>query len=252
MGENEHCAGAERAQQPPIAGVVRGANRLAMAFVAVGFVLILLLTREPRRHDGATDAGRLPPARIWPFVVITLIAFSAYAIVQQVMAPRLQDTLGFAPEDSIARAGVGLLVTALAMVVVQGVVVRAISWRPERLLAAGAVIGAASTLLCGLARSDEETLVVLVAFGIALGLLLPGNLTCLSLRAGPRAKGKAAGINMMGQWLGLAAGPLAGATLHQLSPFAPFAAATVLLAVAASLAAWAARERERVAAPEAT
>lgn len=225
---------------------------LAASLVAAGFMLVLLLAREPCRHDGVSDAGGLPLARIGPFVAITLIAFAAYAIVQQVMALRLQDALGFSPEDSIARAGVGLLVTALAMVIVQGVVVRAISWRPERLLGAGAVIGACSMLLCGLARSYAEILVVLVAFGMALGLLLPGNLACLSLRAGRLAQGKAAGINMMGQGLGLAAGPLTGAALHQLSPFAPFAAATLLLALAGALAAWAWRADGSATAGEAT
>lgn len=220
-------------------------------FVAIGFALVLLLAREPRRHERMTVAAPLPLGRIWPFVAITLIAFSAYSIVQQVMALRLQDAFGFSSEDSIAKAGGGLLVTALAMVIVQGVVLRLLAWRPERLLVTGAIVGAGAMLLCGLARSYEEILVVLVAFGGALGLLLPGNLAALSLRAGRYAQGKAAGVNMMGQGLGLAIGPLAGASFHQISPLAPFVAATILLALAAVLAIRVWRSEAIALAPEA-
>ncbi len=217
---------------------------LAAAFVAVAIALVCVLAHEPERHAAAMgDTRDRPLARIWPFVVITLTAFSAYAIVQQVMTLRLQDSFGFSVEESITRAGMGLLVTALAMVIVQGAVVRLLGWQPERLLLAGAAVGAAAVLVCGLVRSYGETLAVLAVFGAALGLMLPGNLACLSLRAGPGAQGKAAGINMMGQGLGLAAGPLAGAALHQVSPLAPFAAAAVLLVAATALAAGAGRRR---------
>ncbi len=76
-----------------------------------------------------------------------------------------------------------------------------------------------------------------------LGLMLPGNLASLSLRAGPHAQGKAAGFNVVGQGLGFAIGPLTGAALRQLSPRMPFLAAAVLLACAFSLAIGASRMR---------
>lgn len=204
--------------------------------VAGGLVLVLLFASEPRRRGPHHGAGIAPRGRVWPFVGITAMAFLSYGMVQQVISLRLQDTMGFSPEVSISKAGIGLLVTASALVIVQGVVVRLIAWPPERLLLAGALLGAGSMVLCGLARSYAETLAILVLFGIALGLLLPGNLASLSLRAGSDAQGKAAGFNMMGQGFGLAAGPLTGAALHHVSPVLPFAAAAILLTAAAVLA----------------
>lgn len=213
-----------------------GAFLVTAALVAAGFALVLLLAREPRRHVPAALGGRLALGRLWPFVCITLIVFASYGIVQQVMALRLEDGLGFSPEQAVTGSGKGLLVIALTLVAVQGVVARVPSVRPERLLMAGTLVGALSMLLCGLARSYGEILAVLLLFGVALGLIIPGNLACLSLRAGARAQGKAAGVNMMGQGLGLAIGPLSGAALHQVSPLAPFLAATVLLVLAGGLA----------------
>src|SRR6185312_1244713 len=120
--------------------------------------------------------------------------------------------------------------------VVQGGVLRFLTWKPQRLLRAGALLAAFAMLLGGFARSYAEIFAALVLFGAALGLLLPGNLASLSLRVGRDAQGKAAGINALGQGLGMAIGPVAGASLHQIAPEAPFAVATLLLALAFGLA----------------
>lgn len=211
---------------------------ITAGFVAFAFTLVLAAVPEPVRHASAepeaSTAGLV--GRIWPFAAITLLAYCAYGIVQQVLSLRLQDAMGFGSEDSIAKAGVGMLAMALAMVLVQGLLVRVLAWQPERLLLCGALLGAGAMALCGLARSYEETFAVLLLFGVALGLMLPGNLAALSLRAGVAAQGRAAGVNMMGQGLGLAIGPLSGAALHQLGLGLPFIAATALLAGSSVLA----------------
>ena len=156
--------------------------------------------------------------------------------MQQVVALRLQDAFGLASDDSIAKAGLALMATALAMIIVQGAVLRIIAFRPETLLAAGALLAATALLLAAFARGYAELFGALILLGVALGLMLPGNIASLSLRTGPSAQGKAAGFNVVGQGLGLAIGPLTGAALHQLSPQMPFLAAAVLLMIAFALA----------------
>jgi len=211
--------------------LVSGLAGLALASVA-------LFAPEPRRSnpEAASQAADLNLSRIWPFFAITLVSISAYSIVQQVVALRLQDAFGFASNDSIAKAGLALMATALAMIVVQGAVLRVLALRPETLLGAGALLAAMALLLATFARDYAELFGALVLLGIALGLMLPGNLASLSLRTGPGAQGKAAGFNVVGQGLGLAIGPLTGAALHQLSPQMPFLAAAVLLVIAFALA----------------
>ncbi|MGO4408301.1 MFS transporter [Bosea sp. RAF48] len=192
---------------------------------------------EPARVARASPFdARLPLARIWPLLLITLVSISAYSILQQVTALRMQDALGFTVEESISRGGAALMATALAMIAVQACAIRLLRWEPMRLLAVGAVIAVSSMLICSLVDSYIEIFGSLVMLGIGLGLMLPGNLASLSLLTGPGAQGKAAGLNVVAQGAGQAIGPLAGAMLHRVSPQAPFVAATFLLTVACTVA----------------
>jgi MFS family permease len=115
--------------------------------------------------------------------------------------------------------------------------------KPETLLGAGALLAAVALLLATFARGYTELFGALVLLGAALGLMLPGNLASLSLRAGLNAQGKAVGLNVVGQGMGLAIGPLAGAALHQISPQMPFLAAAILVMAAFVLATGASRMR---------
>ncbi|TDR93653.1 MFS transporter [Enterovirga rhinocerotis] len=227
------------------------ADRFMLAFglvaglVGLAFAAMLLLLPEPARHAREAEAGRLEIGRIWPCMAITLVAFSSYSIVQQVLALQLQDVLGFSSEASIARAGRALMLAALAMVVVQTLVMRFFLGRPEHLLVVGTALGALAMLLCGWARSYGEITAVLALFGAALGCIFPGNLAIISLRSGTGAQGKAAGCNMIAQGFGLMIGPLIGAVLHQVSPQAPFAAAAAFLTLAFAIAVATVRMRAR-------
>jgi MFS family permease len=241
-----------------VAWRIGGSNAmLAFALLAVlaglGFASVLLLVSEPsRRERQETSAAiSLPIVEIWPFLAITLLAVSTSSILQQVTALRLQDALDMPPDESIAKAGAALMATALAMIAVQGGVLRFLTWKPERLLRTGALLAALAMLLGSFARGYAEIFGALVLFGAALGLMLPGNLASLSLRAGRDAQGKAAGVNAIGQGLGMAIGPVAGASLHQVAPQAPFAVATILLVFAFCLAVVASRSRGHATTPEA-
>jgi DHA1 family tetracycline resistance protein-like MFS transporter len=139
-------------------------------------------------------------------------------------------------EESISRGGAALMATATAMIAVQACAIRLFRWKPIRLLAVGAAIAVLSMLICSLADSYIEIFGSLVMLGIGLGLMLPGNLASLSLWTGPGSQGKAAGVNVVAQGVGQAIGPLAGATLHRVSPEVPFVAATILLAIACTVA----------------
>lgn len=228
-----------------------GGSNAVLAFLLLsglaGLALasVVLFAPEPERiHlEAVRQNDDLQFSRIWPFFAITLVSISAYSIVQQVVALRLQDAFGYSLDESIAKAGLALMTTALAMIVVQGGVLRMLSLKPNALLCVGALLAALALLLATIARDYAELFGTLVLLGLALGLMLPGNLASLSLRVGYGAQGKAAGFNVVGQGLGLAIGPLAGAALHQLSSRMPFLAATILLAFAFALAIGASRMR---------
>lgn len=226
-----------------LAWQVAGANPV-LAFViiamlaAMALLSILWLAREPIRTPSTTISDtHLPLGRIWPFLAITLVSISAYSILQQVTALRLQDSLGFTIEESISRGGAALMATALAMIMVQAFAVRVFRWKAARLLRVGAVAAAIAMLICTLVTTYSAIFATLILLGIGLGLMLTGNLASLSLWTGGGAQGKVAGINVLAQGLGQAIGPIAGAGLHHASPQMPLLLATILLAMACLFAA---------------
>ena len=192
---------------------------------------------ETRPVDRPADVVRDGKAgdvlkRIWPCLLVTLLGLSVYSLLQQVTALRLQDAFGLTQEASLARAGMTMMLTMAAMVVTQGLVVRKLRWLPARLLVAGAGVALLGIAAATLADTIAWFVAATVVLGIGLGLMLPGNLASLSFRAGPAHQGRAAGFNGLVQGLALGIGPMAGATLHQLSATAPYLFATALIVAA--------------------
>lgn len=199
------------------------------AIQAVALCLLAVGLPETGRRMLRTEAPPMRLRGLWPFLLVTFMGLAAYSLLQQVTALRLQDGFGLSPQDSI-RTGGGMMVLAMAaMVLVQGGVVRRLSWPPHRLAQVGGLGAALALAVATLAPALPVLAAAMALLGAALGLLIPGNLAALSLRAGPAAQARGAGLNAIGQGFGFAAGPIMGAGLHQMAPWAPYAAATVLL-----------------------
>lgn len=222
-------------------GTAPGAALLVIAaLIAAGTVAVWLFVGEPAR--GTASAQTAPVAAwprladLWPFLAVTLCGLTAYSLLQQVTALRLQDAFGLSPAESVQRGGAILAFTMAAMVAMQGLVVRRLGWPPARLLRAGAAAALAAMLAAALAPSPALLMVAMAGLGAGLGLLLPGNLASLSLHAAPGAQARTAGLNGIGQGIGMAAGPVLGAALHQLAPVMPYWAGAVFLAAVCALA----------------
>ncbi len=227
-----------------LGGTAPAAAFLAVAgLAALGLVAVAVAAPESRRQApvGRGKEQRVRLVALWPFLLVTFLAITAYGVLQQVTALRLQDAWGLSPEAATSGAGGIMMTTALVMIAVQGLVLRILPWPPQRLLRTGAVVATLALVLATLARDRWELMGAMALFGGAIGAMLPGNLACLSLKAGPHAQGRVAGLNAMGQGLGMSLGPLLGASLHQVSPSWPFASASVLLALAAAAAVLAGR-----------
>ena len=216
------------------------------AFVAVAGLACWRTLPEPQRAiDAATPAmSRVELRRIWPFLIVTVLGVTTYALLQATTGLRLQDTLGLTPEAAAGRAGATLTATALAMVIAQGFLVGRLGWAPRRLMGVGAAIALAAMLTMALVPGYPALLGALCALGLGLGLLLPGNLAALSLATGAGAQGKVAGINAIGQGLGMVLGPLVGTALYQRDPLAPSLGGAALVAGICLLAAITAASRK--------
>lgn len=213
------------------------------ALIAAGTLTVWLRVEEPERGAARADGLAAAPTGAWPrladirpFLAITLCGLTAYSLLQQVTALRLQDSFGLPPVDSVQRGGAILALTMAVMVATQGLAVRWLDWSPIRLLRTGAAIAALAMATAALAPSLALLMAAMAGLGGGLGLLLPGNLAMLSLRTATDAQARTAGLNGIGQGLGMAAGPLLGAALHQLSPAAPYWAAAAILCAVCALA----------------
>lgn len=215
------------------------------AFVAAAGLVCWRALPEPQRPVGAAIpvASRVDLRQIWPFLIVTVLGVTTYSLLQATTGLRLQDTLGLTPEAAAGRAGATLTVTALTMVVAQGILVGRLGWPPHRLMTGGAVLALAALLGMVFAPSYPVFLAAMAALGLGLGLLLPGNLAALSLATGAGAQGKVAGINAIGQGLGLVLGPILGTALYQKAPVAPAVGGAVLVAGICLLAALVAARR---------
>ncbi|MBP2232704.1 MFS family permease [Azospirillum agricola] len=213
------------------------------ALIAAGTLAVWFCIGEPERKAARGNGAAAVPARGWPrlagirpFLAITLCGLTAYSLLQQVTALRLQDAFGLSPVDSVQRGGAILALTMTVMVATQGLAVRWLGWGPARLLRAGAATATLALLAAALAPSPALLTAAMAGLGSGLGLLLPGNLATLSLRTPPDAQARAAGLNGVGQGIGMAAGPLLGASLHQLSPTMPYWAGAAILGAVCALA----------------
>lgn len=208
------------------------------AFVAVAGIVCWRGLPEPQRSISAStpDSSRIAFGRIWPFLLVTVLGVTTYALLQATTALRLQDTLGLSLEQAAGRAGAMLTAASLAMVIAQGFLVGQLGWAPQRLMVVGSALALVAMLAMTLLRGYPELLTSLCALGLGLGLLLPGNLAALSLATGSGAQGKVAGINAVGQGLGMVLGPIVGTTLLQRSPIAPALAGAVLVLAICALA----------------
>lgn len=224
---------------------------LAGLAFAAGLAVWLCLpeTRGRETGPGAIQATPANLAQLWPHFLITLLAVAIYGTLQQVMALRLQDYYGLSGEASVSRAGFILAAAAVCMIAVQGVVIRYLAWSPRAFLLRGAVLAALAMAGFSAATGPATLLASMMVFGAGLGLLFPGNLGAISLRAPPQAQGKAAGINATFQGIGMACGPLLGAVLNAHSFAAVPALCIALLLVVAGLARLGAPQGETTALP---
>ncbi|GEO82705.1 MFS transporter [Pararhodospirillum oryzae] len=216
-----------------------GGDGMGIALGVITFVIALAawgawraLPEPPRVPLAKTPADfREIAGKIAPFLLLTVCGLAVYGVIQQVTVLRLQDGFGLGGDASVRVSGGLMMVTMLAMILTQGMIVRRLACPPGRLLRLG-TLGVVVALLLSLAPLGLAGLALAMGgLGAALGLALPGNLAALSVRAGPGAQGRAAGLNGLAQGAGMAAGPLLGATLHQVSPLAPYAAAAGIMVI---------------------
>jgi len=222
-----------------ISPVIGFATIAAAALLA--FVLGLFFLPEPKRHTAIRkDDTTIPLRTIWPYLVITSLAFTAYSIVQPIIGLRMMDQFGLDEAAAVGFAGAAVTAGAGAMFLSQAFLTPRLKWPPLRMLVVGGTGAFAGLLALSVAPSQPFIVIAMAVLGTSLGLVVPGNLAAMSLATGMGAQGKVAGINTVALGIGLALGPIVGTALYRVSYVAPFwlavgfAAGITVIAVIAS------------------
>ncbi|MFM7786415.1 MAG: MFS transporter, partial [Gammaproteobacteria bacterium] len=193
--------------------------------------------REPQQQVGAVAQGlRLLDPRYRAYLLLGLAVFIGYAVVQQTLAFRIQDTLQLGTRETAQVFGYTMIASAAASLFAQTVIVQRFGLPPMTLLRSGMPLLVLAFALLVFAESLPGFTAAMTLVGLGLGLCGPGFTAATSLAVSTREQGAAAGISTAIPALGFILGPLIGTWLYQQDPHYPYVLTTLLMVPASVLA----------------
>ncbi|MFZ8931884.1 MAG: MFS transporter, partial [Pseudomonadales bacterium] len=197
----------------------------ALAFLNGLFIWRFL--PEPPRHNAPRlgQKMRYRDPRIFPFIIVGVTMFSGMALVQQTMGFRFQDALNLSATETAQAVGLGMMLSAGASLLAQGVVVQRLSLPPFTLLRVAMPLLFIAFATMALTESQWVLTASMMVQGFGMGLAGPGFMAGASLAVSAEEQGAVAGVAGSCGPLGFAIGPMLGGALYQLQPTLPYAVA---------------------------
>ena len=195
----------------------------------VGIIVFYLLPDAPRQIvTQMPKKMRRTDPRIFAFFVMGVLMFMGFSIVQQTMAFRLQDSLNLTGAETANMFGIGMMMSAAASLVSQGIIVQRFELKPFTLLRlAIPLLILAFAIMANFATRDF-LLGSMVLMGLGMGLAGPAYMAGASLAVGPEEQGAVAGVAGSAGPMGFTIGPLIGSSLYTVQPEYPYLFALVV------------------------
>ncbi|BCW88080.1 hypothetical protein sos41_12180 [Alphaproteobacteria bacterium SO-S41] len=172
--------------------------------------------------------------RILPFIIFGVMMGTAGSFPIQVIAFFFMDVLSLDSAAAIQMSGVGLMVSSMAALFAQLVVVQRFKLSAGQLIWIGIGLGFISYLLFILGTTYGLIVFALMLSGLGFGLIRPGYAAAASLAVGREQQGAAAGLTGGAGASGFIFAPLIGNALYDnVDPHAPFILGAVLMIVMA-------------------
>ncbi len=228
-----------------LAGSVAGAAAaIAAPFTVALFMLApLMLWLTPKGTAKAealakVGAPRLSPfdKRILPFLLIGVCMTAGFGQVQIMLGPLLQSKLGLDAAQATAATGAALALVAVAMIVVQTLVLPRLRWSERSGILAGTGLVVASMAGLAIASNYGVGALALAATGFGTALATPAYTAWLARRVDTHEQGAAAGWLSSAHIIGQTAGALMGGFAFQLAAELPLLGCAGLALVAAAIA----------------
>ena len=200
----------------------------ALAFLN-GLFVLLLLPQAPQQPI-ATKPPRLKytDPRILPFIIVGVLLFMGFAIVQQTMGFRFQDVLGLDAGETAQTFGFAMMLSAGCSLFSQAVIVQRLEVAPFTLLKLSMPLVILAFLIMATSSSQLWLTIALGIQGLGMGLAGPGFMSGASLAVAPEEQGAVAGVAGSCGPLGWTIGPLLGGFMYQVEPWLPYAFAAVV------------------------
>ena len=217
----------------------------ALAFLNGLFIWRFL--PEPPRHNAPRlgQKMRYRDPRIFPFIIVGVTMFSGMALVQQTMGFRFQDALNLSATETAQAVGLGMMLSAGASLLAQGVVVQRLSLAPFTLLRVAMPLLFLAFATMALTESRWVLTSAMMVQGFGMGLAGPGFMAGASLAVSAEEQGAVAGVAGSCGPLGFAIGPMLGGALYQLQPTLPYAVAAGVYVVLFLSMGWLGRRLEK-------
>jgi MFS family permease len=202
----------------------------ALAFCSTAAIWLLLPERT-LPVETRTDPPKLSwrDTRVLPFVIFGLVLGTAGAIPVQIIGFFILDTLKSPPEDAQQLTGVALMVSSIASLFAQFVLVQRFKLTSGFLIHAGVLIALVSNVLLVLQPNYGLIVFALLLSGLGFGMARPGYGAASSLAVTPEEQGAVAGIMGGASAAGFVFAPVLGGWLYGLAPKAPFVLCVALM-----------------------
>ena len=180
---------------------------------------------EPPRQRELGERPRMSyfDPRILPFVVVGVLMFTGFALVQQTMGFRFQDALNLSAGETARDFGIAMTFSAGASLIAQAVIVQRFDIAPFTLLKLSMPLLIVAFTLFALYDTQLMLTIGMTILGFGMGLAGPGFMAGASLAVSPEEQGAVAGVAGSCGPLGFTIGPLIGGFMYQASPSLPYA-----------------------------
>jgi len=200
----------------------------AGTLVAAGLVWMFL--PDPPRQPRRADAPRLSfvDRRILPFVIVGVVMFLGFSIVQQTLAFRLQDAFQLSGAETARTYGFAMMLSAIASLVAQVGIVNRMNLAPSTLLRLAMPLLLAALSVIAMVTDEAALFGAMALLGLGMGLASPAFTSGASLAVGAEEQGALAGVTSSCPPLGFTIGPLLGTALYQIDGRLPYVVALAL------------------------
>jgi MFS family permease len=195
----------------------------ALAFLN-GLFVLRFLPDPPRQphHDKRPARLKYTDKRILPFIVVGVLMFMGFALVQQTMGFRFQDTLGLSAVETARTFGVAMMLSAACSLIAQGLIVQRLDLAPFTLLKLAIPLLFVAFTLMAIFETQVMLTIAMMILGFGMGLAGPGFMAGASLAVSPEEQGAVAGVAGSCGPLGFTIGPLLGGAMYQIDPIMPY------------------------------